>query len=644
MVLQLSCAEGVQKSTPEDCNFHLGASGYSKFTPSLLTNLTSKHKLWMLNQRLNPALDHLRPELNHAECDVSKPCGARPSTADEKNSMFRSSLTGILSCVYAVFIVTLGVVIYISDLVTGEAPLAETFSIYLVVTGLLYFVFLYADIRRYLNSVKLHDRGPSRKDDYSLSVDTDRTQPPSVEWTSLPPHLAVPHHYCFSKGRHSGSFYLKIGAAGFCLGHLTHSGLLLAYQIAFLQADPDVFYKCASVATLILDVLYPTYSFCQLFFIFKYSNVIINHNQELARFAMMHCIAASLCFWVWTILRETIDSLHHADPDLRGWEHISPYALPFTTYHIQTSDFMSVLNVTSINGLSCRGPTQLSEVFESFSPYLYPFTIEYSILVVGVLYIIWQNIGRCTMAVSSGECRPPPFSRGSGFVSNVVVYADCHSSNKGLFAGLIVLAGAFLSIILFFVAMADRRYIDVGLQVNAATELTLLVLLTGAVTLAYRQITRLDVNPRPVSQLDDLLLFVCIPAFFLQAVLGITPAVRNQKYLAIVTILLQVVQVLLQTPFIIDGLRRCSNSRSLRLNKPGRELVTFLIVCNVAMWITETFEIKSQSISRDYRSQFYGRVLWTMLSHLTLPLTMFYRFHSSVCLVDIWKSAYEKGH
>jgi hypothetical protein len=33
----------------------------------------------------------------------------------------------------------------------------------------------------------------------------------------LPSKLAedpVPHHYCFSKGRHSGSFYLKVGAAG----------------------------------------------------------------------------------------------------------------------------------------------------------------------------------------------------------------------------------------------------------------------------------------------------------------------------------------------------------------------------------------------------------------------------------------------
>lgn len=102
--------------------------------------------------------------------------------------------------------------------------------------------------------------------------------------------------------------------------------------------------------------------------------------------------------------------------------------------------------------------------------------------------------------------------------------------------------------------------------------------------------------------------------------------------------------MLVQTPLIIDGLRRCSNSRELRQQKPGRELITFLIVCNVALWITQTFEIKSHGL-QDHRYDFYGNVLWTILGHMTLPLMMFYRFHSSVCLVDIWKSAYEpEGH
>lgn len=42
-----------------------------------------------------------------------------------------------------------------------------------------------------------------------------------------------------------------------------------------------------------------------------------------------------------------------------------------------------------------------------------------------------------------------------------------------------------------------------------------------------------------------------------------------------------------------------------------------------------------------FRYEFYGFILWNILNHVTLPLIMFYRFHSSVCLVDIWNYAYE---
>jgi hypothetical protein len=93
---------------------------------------------------------------------------------------------------------------------------------------------------------------------------------------------------------------------------------------------------------------------------------------------------------------------------------------------------------------------------------------------------------------------------------------------------------------------------------------------------------------------------------------------------------------------IIEGLRRCCNSGTNRSEKPGRELVTFLIVCNICMWVLETFEIKSYEAQAD-KKDYYGKVAWTLLSHSTLPLCLFYRFHSSVCLVDIWKQAYEPG-
>lgn len=104
----------------------------------------------------------------------------------------------------------------------------------------------------------------------------------------------------------------------------------------------------------------------------------------------------------------------------------------------------------------------------------------------------------------------------------------------------------------------------------------------------------------------------------------------------------QIIQVLIQTPWIIDALRRCSNSADLRKRKPGREIVTFLTIANVTLWIYYTFSVKNAD-TQDERYEFYGDVLWSILNHLSLPLIMFYRFHASVCLVDIWRHSYEPG-
>lgn len=71
------------------------------------------------------------------------------------------------------------------------------------------------------------------------------------------------------------------------------------------------------------------------------------------------------------------------------------------------------------------------------------------------------------------------------------------------------------------------------------------------------------------------------------------PAVVNGSYLNIARSLLQISQVLIQTPFIIDGLRRCSNAAELRKSKPGRELVIFLTIANVSLWVFYTFSVKT---------------------------------------------------
>lgn len=173
-------------------------------------------------------------------------------------------------------------------------------------------------------------------------------------------------------------------------------------------------------------------------------------------------------------------------------------------------------------------------------------------------------------------------------------------------------------------------------------EVAVLCIMIITTQLAYYQITKLDVNTHPMSFLDDVLLLIAIPAFFLETTFSMYAYVYSGNGFAMAISMCQLFQIMIQTPFIIDGMRRCSNSKKLANEKPGRELVTFLIVANVSLWVYYTFSVKT-TYNGDERYKFYGDMVWSILNHLSLPLIMFYRFHSSVCLVDMWKHAYEPG-
>lgn len=51
--------------------------------------------------------------------------------------------------------------------------------------------------------------------------------------------------------------------------------------------------------------------------------------------------------------------------------------------------------------IDCAKFNALNTIHQRFSPYLYPFIIEYCILVVGIWYMMWANINRCPRKISS---------------------------------------------------------------------------------------------------------------------------------------------------------------------------------------------------------------------------------------------------
>lgn len=99
----------------------------------------------------------------------------------------------------------------------------------------------------------------------------------------------------------------------------------------------------------------------------------------------MHTIGASLCFWMWTIIRETVDSLtfYVVDIDDNSSESTSDEDYNKKVQFILSSHNVSA-KILKVN--NCNINKGLRLIYENYSPYLYPFTVEYNIL-LGTLYI-----------------------------------------------------------------------------------------------------------------------------------------------------------------------------------------------------------------------------------------------------------------
>ena len=63
-------------------------------------------------------------------------------------------------------------------------------------------------------------------------------------------------------------------------------------------------------------------------------------------------------------------------------------------------------------------------------------------------------------------------------------------------------------------------YVIDSIVLNDTFESIMLVGMIAATIWSYYSIAKLDINPNPISFLDDLLLLICIPSFFLYTILN----------------------------------------------------------------------------------------------------------------------------
>lgn len=522
------------------------------------------------------------------------------------------ALSIILSALYAKLIVVLGIAFPTLEVITSENTFFyQGFYLYLYIGSILFVTYMYATLLKERALVEMINN-------YNREKSGD-----------LQKMARIAPKY--------GSFYLRLGAIAFGIGSMVYSGLEFGRYFELknnAECNSNILHAITPVTRMVLTLV-------QVQFMFLNSkNIDFNNHKTIARFGIMHMIATNLSEWLYVLVAETKHEIIHLS------EHRHP-------------DSKSVDKF-------CQDGLIMGSLVANASPFLFPCTVEYSLICAVILFEMWKKIKMKPIHRNGEKDKNVRFQSkqnkvmthfqfdqfgGKVINPNHHFTIDCSNAHKGLFAGILVIVLTIISLIMFFVLTNNKRQNGkiAIFEVNVV-ELTLYIVTSLAVIMAMIKMRnfkydRKNGQERNSSEigLDCILLVVAQTGMFIYcvfSVIGCCFTYDANNGIEVAVEILSFIQTCIQTIFILDAWwRRCRNIEQFKC-KPGKELITFLIVANMAMWAINTLE-KNRAEFRPSHLDFFGDWAWTIITHISMPLAIFYRFHSTICLFEIWKTVYK---
>ncbi|GFY53658.1 proton channel OtopLc [Trichonephila inaurata madagascariensis] len=535
----------------------------------------------------------------------------------------------LMSSIYAQLLVVICVVFFTSEIVTPRVPLFyfEGFYVFLYSVSLLFLLYVYT----YLLREPATARTPRRLtliEGLRMRMGAGGERGPKGPDIETPNPSTCPRakkHRISENDRSHGSLFLRIGAIAFGLGTMVYNGLEFGSFFEIPSSSP-----CYSILLGINPVLQMMFTFAQMYFIFANARLNIHKFKVLARFGLMHVVATNICVWIRTVGKETLQEIvkHHLSQERGHPSSLEELILPFRENYIKN------------NSNPCQKQDIMGSIVSDSSPFLFPFIVEYSLIGAAVLYVMWKNIGKDPVFAELSE---DGLSRASSV--QTLPKMNCAGSSKGLFFGLLVLVIATICLIVFFVLIENEHYSLLAIFLSDVSHSAIMVLTLFTIGIGFFRIQRLRFQADRTDHLRDILLTVAAYGLYVYAMFGIIAGTLSPKdyvpnLLVMVTSCLTIVQVTLQSLFVAEITCRTTYLPEHDQTKPGRQVVAFLMMGNLTLWIIYTFEMQKAEAS-PVQLGFYGFMAWTVIVRATLPLSIFYRFHSSITFAEVWKNSYK---
>ncbi|XP_064629750.1 proton channel OtopLc-like isoform X2 [Lineus longissimus] len=436
-----------------------------------------------------------------------------------------------------------------------------------------------------------------------------------------PSDTPIPRVTVFHHGEASyPNFYLRVGAVVFGAGTMLYCGLNIASQAHDITCGNanSLLYGLLVVQTLLF-----LFTFYQLYFVFKHNKISINVHKPLSRFGLMHMVATNACNWFLILLMEAEHGFAHVDDEHSTHTTVAP---GHTEGHANTT-----------------GPCDenvMEPILMSLQPYLFPCIIEYSLIMAASVYQMGENIGIHETILRRRATRLQEDPAGHAHIP-----LTCYKSYHGLFTGIAFLILTAIDIVIYNVLVTKDHLKETAAILYFSMEFAILCILLVTTIIAWLLIQNLAFDDETLKGLDAALLRMSLLGVLLFDAFCILFAVYDTViYSAVMGVLRPVissVQSAAQTVFIFDGGHRFTNTTELCKRKPGRELVIFMLMLNMCLWGMYTFQARTLFNDHSFHS-LYDKPSWIIITHLTIPLSIFFRFHSTTCLYEIWKHGYTK--
>ncbi|XP_066271763.1 proton channel OTOP2-like [Branchiostoma lanceolatum] len=381
----------------------------------------------------------------------------------------------------------------------------------------------------------------------------------------------------------------------------------------------------------------------------------------LTSFGVMHTVATCGCAWIRTVIVEAWidvkrltpnDTPGHAPPtdvpaafgasncSVNGSglpvEPVTTFALnastatPAAVVRRSVEDEVEVFNITEAANATNVSEASMDCLRErafltTLDPVLYPSNVEFYILSVGLILILWSKMADVN-EVSQNTPRRWSMEKSNG--------------------------GTVLSFLLFVITICvivlyhnDARPGSAAFVVYYAHRIVLL--LTMTIACAFTCVRRRRavekggwaLDPDRDNRLGMIIILLCVTTIYFRDLLTVVAAIfLNQPELipgiVLMEALLDVVLVTTQSAVVLDTLGRIPPTADFCPDLT-RQAVVFLVLCNASLFAVCTNDAKDDGTDL-VQIEYFGVITWSVLRNVVQPFVIFYRFYCSVSFMEVW--------